>query len=145
MFLTSFHFIFLLPELSFSLSHACVYLMKGKGAYCVCGQFHSIQHGHLNHPIGVSASTGPVLVTLDLVQTKSERSGCYWEHTAFHSTAATSLPRDEGIKRNLHISIKATAANFSKHNKVSNAIRVKIIHRSNPWVDDPKRENPLTR
>lgn len=46
--------------------HKCSHLIKGKCAYTVRRQFHGVQHGHLYHPIGLCASTRPVLVTLHL-------------------------------------------------------------------------------
>lgn len=42
------------------------HLIEGEGAHTVGGQFHSVQHGHLNHPICLCASTRPILVTLHL-------------------------------------------------------------------------------
>lgn len=49
-----------------SVYHMSSYLVEGKRAYAVRSQVHSVQHGHLDHPIGLCASTGPILVTFHL-------------------------------------------------------------------------------
>lgn len=45
---------------------ATFYLVKGEGAHAVRCQFHSVEHGHLDHSVCLGATDGPVLVTLDL-------------------------------------------------------------------------------
>lgn len=42
------------------------YLIEGKRPHAVRSQLQCVQHGHLNHPVRLRASTGPILVTFHL-------------------------------------------------------------------------------
>lgn len=55
------------------MKKALLYLVEGEGTDAVSGQLHSVQHGDLDHPIGLCSSRRPVLVTLHLAE--QERGG----------------------------------------------------------------------
>lgn len=55
------------------LTKSVLYLIEGKGTDAVSGQLHGVQHGDLDHPIGLRSSRRPVLVTLHLAEQKRER------------------------------------------------------------------------
>lgn len=52
-----------------------LYLVEGECADTVSGQLHSVQHGDLDHSIGLCSSRRPVLVTLHLAEAR-ERAVC---------------------------------------------------------------------
>lgn len=57
--------------------------MQGESAHTESGQFYGVQQGHLGHAIGFCATTGPVLVTLNLQrETHTQR---YQLQYLFHS------------------------------------------------------------
>lgn len=49
------------------------YLVQGESADTESGQFYGVQQGHLGHTIGFCATTGPVLVTLNLTEEMRQR------------------------------------------------------------------------
>ena len=59
-------------------------LKQGKGAEDVGGQVHRVQHGDLDHAVGLGAAAGPVLVTLHLGNTDSYMCiGCWFYSNIF--------------------------------------------------------------
>lgn len=50
------------------MKKAVLYLVEGESTDAVSGQLHSVQHGDLDHPIGLGSSRRPVLVTLHLAE-----------------------------------------------------------------------------
>lgn len=54
-------------------THKSSYLVQGESADTESSQFYGVQQGHLGHTIGFCATTGPVLVTLNLEVRETDR------------------------------------------------------------------------
>lgn len=50
------------------MKKAAQYLVEGERSDTVSGQLDGVQHGDLDHPIGLRSSRRPVLVTLHLAE-----------------------------------------------------------------------------
>lgn len=51
-----------------------LYLVESEGSDAVGGQLHGVQHGDLDHPVGLGSSRRPVLVTLHLAEGEKGRA-----------------------------------------------------------------------
>jgi len=68
---------------------AVLYLVEGESPDAVSGQLHRVQHGDLDHSIGLCASRRPVLVTLHLAEQERGRT----VRTGLLLTSSTRLVR----------------------------------------------------
>lgn len=73
--------------------------MQGESADTESGQFYCVQQSHLGHTIGFCATTGPVLVTLNLEVRKRERQMCQLQNLYHSLLNGVSI---NGVRKNVN-------------------------------------------
>lgn len=103
--------------------------MQGERAHAESGQFYRVQKGHLGHAVGLRASAGPVLVTLNLGE-----KGRYALHIIFYRMVSPPIGSP-------HTRKKETVQQFLNHICLYRGV---LVRQALLWIKPPRSADRST-